>query len=201
MRTKVILLSGGLDSLCTLFLYPGQMKKCFWVNYGQKNADAEWDAVQRIANVFPDMYVTPLLAKGMFHYCKSSILRKDRIDTVKSAELPNRNTALVNVVASNLDPRMEWDIVVGAHKSGSGYVDCKPGFYKRLDKLLRYSTSGRIRCEAPGIHLTKEQLVAKAKKLGLTKTLASMTMSCYSGTDCGFCPACIQRQEVMKRLF
>lgn len=199
---KLLLLSGGLDSTC-LFWYmlsQGETFRCMWINYGQRNAAAELRSVTALCKA-NGIYLKTVDATHIFDGCHSAILESDdsKLHTVENDELPNRNAILISIAAAHCDCRTT--IVVAAHRTPAPYPDCTTQFYTRMSKAISYSTNGKIDVEAPFIRLTKFKVLKKGWEAGMTKEDIERTVSCYEGTNCGKCPACISRRESIKKLF
>lgn len=198
---KWLLLSGGLDSTVLFYqlISDNEHFECVWVDYGQKNARQEQQAVESLCQrhliVLRKIYI-PLAFEGV----KSTLLKNvEGVHTVRSAEVPNRNAVLLSVAASHCtEPTV---LLVAAHKTGSGYADATRQFYTRASKLMSWSTDGKVTVEAPFIKLTKKQLVKKAWDLALTSHDIMSTVSCYEGNECGKCPACKARKEALNGIY
>lgn len=196
---KLLLLSGGLDSAC-LFWYllsQGEQFRCMWIDYGQRNAGQELAAATRLCSA-NRISLAQVDAKYIFDGIQSSILTSSK-HTVASAELQNRNAVLISIAAAHCTERTT--IVVAAHRTSAPYADCTPQFYTRMSKAISYSTDGKVDVEAPFIRLTKYMVLCKGWDAGMSKEEIEATVSCYNGNNCGKCPACISRREILKKLF
>ena len=202
---KLLLLSGGLDSACLFWhlLSQGETFICMWIDYGQKNAHEEYVAAQKLCSDAGVLLKT-VNAISVFDGVQSAILIGCNAKvigghSVKVDELPNRNAVLISIAAAHCSCRTT--IVVAAHRTSAPYPDCTPQFYTRMSKAISYSTNGRVDVEAPFIRLTKFKVLKKGWEAGMTKEDIEATVSCYEGTNCGKCPACISRRESIKKLF
>lgn len=198
---KLLLLSGGLDSACLFWhlMSNNETFRCMWIDYGQKNAEAELKSAQKLCNdagVILSIIRVPELFKGVH----SSILKTENVThTVEKAELPNRNAVLINIAAAHCC--CKTTILVAAHKTPAPYADCTSSFYAKMSKAISYSTNGKVDVEAPFIKLTKLQVLKKGWDAGMSKEDIENTVSCYNGNNCGECPPCKSRREIMKKLF
>ena len=206
MVTDVILMSGGLDSVCLLnvLLALGKKPILMWFDYGQKNAVAEYKAVCQIANKY-SLELRSLLVPSLYMYADSSILRTGyqcnvHKHTVENSELPARNMALIAAAVANC-PQGVCEIHIGAHKTAAEYFDCTREFVEMANVLVANLTKGRVQLTADFINMTKEELVRHAVEMGMTKDDVDLSVSCYEGTGCGECPACKQRAEILKNIF
>jgi 7-cyano-7-deazaguanine synthase len=93
------------------------------------------------------------------------------------------------------------DIFVGVNAVDySGYPDCRPEFVAAFEKLANLATKAavegrRLQVHAPLIALTKAQIIAEGRRLGVDYGL---TVSCYQadadGRACGVCDSCRLRR-------
>lgn len=170
-----------------------------WIDYGQKNAQQELKAALKLCeeNRIPLKQVS---VPSIFAGVPSTILRtSEGSHTVQSAELQNRNAVLISIAAASC--RNPTTIVVAAHRTAAPYPDCTPQFYTRMAKAISYSTAGKVDVEAPFIRLTKFQVLKKGWEAGMSREDIEATVSCYEGTNCGKCPACKSRREIINKLF
>lgn len=199
-RDVVVLLSGGLDS--TVLLHEAMDIKpirlsAAWINYGQKNAGQEEKCVETLCGKY-DVHLRKYDLREVFQYSPSSILeRREGEHDVKSDELVNRNLTLISIIASNCtSPTV---LYIGAHFSPSRYPDTTEAFYKQLRTLLSLSTSDLVTIYAPFIQMTKQSIVGYAeRRLRVPREDILGSVSCYEGTGCGKCPACMEREKALR---
>ena len=93
------------------------------------------------------------------------------------------------------------DIFLGVNALDySGYPDCRPEFVAAFERLANLATKAAVegtapvRIHAPLIALTKAEIVARGRALGVDYGL---TRSCYDpspdGRACGACDSCLLR--------
>lgn len=210
-KVKTILLSGGLDSTCAAYDLMDNLEedsstlvRAVWIDYGQQNSVKELKSVQYTCSQLK-LPLQIIRAEGIFSDVDSTVLHNNgstQID-VWNAEVPHRNSILTLIASANspYQPEVEETFIVAAHKTSAPYADVTKRFYTLLNQLLKYET-GSKRVEAPYIQYTKYQLAKKGYNAGMTKTDFLKTASCYTAQgDCGKCPACLARQEVMKNIW
>lgn len=94
------------------------------------------------------------------------------------------------------------DIFIGVNAIDySGYPDCRPEYIEAFEQMANLATRAgvqgvRLRIHTPLIHLTKAEIVAMARDVGLD---FSLTWSCYDpgedGRPCGRCDSCLLRAK------
>ena len=199
---KLLLLSGGLDSTVLFYdlISRSERFECMWINYGQRNAEKELQAVRNLceSNL---IHLRVIQVPHIFEGIESTILNSlESIEhTVESDFLPNRNGVLLNIAAAHCKERTT--LLIAAHKSGSEYPDCQKVFYNRISKAIFYSTNCLVDVDAPYIKMTKKQIVKKAWDLALSISAIEQTVSCYEGNNCGKCPACIARKKALEGIY
>jgi len=101
-----------------------------------------------------------------------------------------------------------FDLFVGVNcVDYSGYPDCRPEYLQAFEALANLATragvdgAGRFRVHAPLLTMTKDQIIARGRALGVDYGL---THSCYDpapdGRACGRCDSCRLRREAFARL-
>jgi queuosine biosynthesis protein QueC len=81
--------------------------------------------------------------------------------------------------------------------SNSGYPDCRYVFIHALNKALNLAVNDIFIIHTPLMHLTKAETVNLMDELG-TLDWYKYTNTCYNGTNCGECPACLLRIKGFK---
>jgi 7-cyano-7-deazaguanine synthase len=207
----VVLLSGGIDSTTTAAIAQRQGFDVHALSfqYGQRHA-VELDAARRVAarlGIRRHVVLTiDLRAFG------GSALTGDLavpLDTpmdqigarIPPTYVPARNTIFLSFAlgwAETLDAR---DIFIGANALDySGYPDCRPEYLAAFERMANLATragvegGARLTIHAPLISLSKREIIAQGRALGIDYGLTS---SCYDpgadGSACGRCEACLLR--------
>lgn len=172
--TKVLLYSGGLDSMCARFLWNPDV--LLYINMGTKYTDAEQSRL-------PTTVQTETLDLSPWE-------RSDGI-------IPNRNLILC-AIATNYGNHIAL-----AATAGDRVLDKSTEFAEQASTLLSYLwqpqhwTSGKdIKIELPVKHLSKLQLVQQALQAGATPLELGSSWSCYTpvnNTECGACKPCCRK--------
>jgi 7-cyano-7-deazaguanine synthase len=207
--TRVVLVSGGLDSAVALKMAArDEHTISLVVDYGQKNRTelvfAEWLVKMYGSN------------RGVFVECTLPLgggLASGSIDTGRSAEqigvpgdepkayTPGRNTLLLslalNVVEreASIRPQIECrEIWIGANADDyHGYPDCRREYFDAFEAMCA-AMGKSIRVVTPFIDMTKSMVVSIGRGLGVD---FKKTSSCYLGTDCRKCDACVLRAKAL----
>jgi len=213
MPAAVVLLSGGLDSTTALAIARADGYACYalTVRYGQLHA-VELDAARRVATALGvaqhrviDLDLAPLAPSALT--TPTTAVPKDRSlaeigapGDVPSTYVPARNTVLLALALAWAESLGARDLFVGVNVlDASGYPDCRPEFIAAFQALAQVATrGGGFTVHAPLIAMTKAQIIARGRELGVDYAL---THSCYdpSGASrdlaCGRCDACQLRRK------
>ncbi len=206
----IVLLSGGLDSVTTLYLareeYPSLTALSF--DYGQrhsvelefsrKSARAAGVTDHRIAHIDSFLFAGSALTDSTINVPGNG----SNPDEIPVTYVPARNTLFLAhglALAESLDADA---IFIGANAIDySGYPDCRPEFLKAFENMATLATkrgieNRPIRILAPLINMTKGEIIRAGLKLGVDY---SLTSSCYNpsgdGKPCMVCDSCRYRAK------
>ena len=207
MKTAIVLLSGGLDSMTTLAyaVSRGYRVSCVIFDYGQRHRKEIKQAV-KIARYFHCDYKVvkiDLPWKGSALLDKKIKLPRNRRiipREIPVTYVPARNIIFLSFAASYAEGLDAQAIFIGANAIDySGYPDCRPAFYRAYQKTLKQGlktgVEGRtIKIFTPLIRKTKAQIIQLGLRL---KAPYHLTWSCYQGgrRPCGKCDSCILRAK------
>lgn len=205
----VVLLSGGLDSATTLYhaRSKGHRCRCLIVDYGQRHrreiqsaraiARAAGCPVQIVRLKFP--WGGSALTQRRISVPRHRSLRQMG-QGIPATYVPARNTIFLSLALGLAETIRAESIFIGVNfLDSSGYPDCRPNYYRAIQKAARLGTKagveGRpIRIVTPLIRKTKAQIIRLGKRLGVPYQL---TWSCYLGgkRPCGACDSCLLRAK------
>lgn len=211
-RPAVVLLSGGLDSttMLAIALEQGFAPHAMSFRYGQRHAH-EIEAARRVARHFDvrDHVIVDIDLRtfGGSALTADVAVPKDRdAGSLAGAGIPvtyvpARNTIFLSFALAWAEVLGAGDIFIGVNALDySGYPDCRPEYIAAYERMANLATragvegTAPIRIQAPLLHLTKAQIVARGLALGVDY---AMTTSCYDpdaeGRSCGHCDACVLR--------
>jgi len=207
VKSSVVLLSGGLDSMvcAAIAREQGFSVIALTIDYNQRHR-VELKAARRIAAQLAERHIVLPLDLRAFG---GSALTAD-IDVPKDGAgggipvtyVPARNTIFLSLALGLAEASGARDIFIGVNALDySGYPDCRPAFVGEFERLANLATKAgveddRFTIHAPLQHLSKAEIAREAQRLGLD---AGVSHSCYDplpdGRHCGQCDACRLRSR------
>jgi 7-cyano-7-deazaguanine synthase len=207
VKTAVVLLSGGLDSMVCAGIAreQGFSVIALTVDYNQRHR-VELEAARRIAAALADRHIVlplDLRAFGGSALTGDIAVPKDGVgEGIPVTYVPARNTIFLSISLGLAEAIGARDLFIGVNALDySGYPDCRPEFIAEFEKLANLATKAgiegdRFTIHAPLQHMTKAEIALEARRLGLD---AGMSHSCYdplpNGRHCGQCDACRLRAK------
>jgi 7-cyano-7-deazaguanine synthase len=207
MKTAVVLLSGGLDSMvcAALARESGFDVIALTIDYGQRHR-IELDSARRIAAKLADRHVVLPLDLRVFGgsaLTSDMAVPKDGVgEGIPVTYVPARNTIFLSLALGLAEGAGARDIFIGVNALDySGYPDCRPEFVAGFERLANLATKAGVEGDgftihAPLLDLTKADIAREAQRLGID---AGLSHSCYDplpdGTHCGKCDACRLRAK------
>lgn len=209
-RPAVVLLSGGLDSSTVLAIAQseGYEVSAISFRYGQRH-QMELSCAARIAEraqVARHIVVGIDLSQfgGSALTAPLPVPKHQSVEDIGSeipiTYVPARNTVFLSLALAYAESIGARDIFIGVNALDySGYPDCRPEFIRCFEELANLGTKAgasgeRFHIHAPLIELTKAEIIAWGRRLGVDY---SLTTSCYDpspgGSACGHCDACLLR--------
>lgn len=212
-KRAVILLSGGLDSATVLAIAKAEGYEPYALSfaYGQRHA-WELEAAKRVA---ASMGVAQHRVAQIDLRAFGGSALTDEIEVPKGRApeemaqgipityVPARNTIFLAFALAWAEVLGASDVFLGVNALDySGYPDCRPEFIEAFEKMANLATKAGVegrqhfRIHTPLIALTKAQIIAKGRELGVDYGLTS---SCYDpgpeGEPCGQCDSCLLREK------
>lgn len=206
MKSAIVLLSGGLDSMvcAALAREAGFKVTALTVDYGQRHR-VELDAARAVAAKLADRHIVlplDLRAFGGSALTGDIDVPKDGVgEGIPVTYVPARNTIFLSLALGLGEASGARDIYVGVNALDySGYPDCRPQFIDEFQRLANVATKAGVEGEgftihAPLLHMTKADIAREAQRLSLD---AGLSHSCYDpveGRHCGKCDACRLRAK------
>jgi len=212
MSKAIVLLSGGQDSATCAFWARQRFDEIVAVSifYGQRHA-VEVGAAKKIASMLGCEHVmlhipvvaeiggSALVSANAPIEASGGYQDSEAVGGLPTSFVPGRNALFMTLAASVAVVRGAKDIVTGVCQTDySGYPDCRREFVDAMERavsLAMPSSAGPIAIHTPLMHMNKAETVKMARGLpGCWEALAE-TVTCYHGTRCGTCPACVLRAK------
>lgn len=175
---KILLLSGGLDSVVCLAENFKDIGLCLCVDYGQ-----EHDIEIKYAKYWAELYNVAYNEIKIPKIEKSSIV-----------EYSFRNSILLSVACSIAKARNFTHVIIGCNDTDrADFVDCKHEFIETFNQI---SSMQGIKIDAPLLYKNKMEILRIAKDLNIDLNLV---WSCYMPDEnkkpCGKCLSCTTRSN------
>ncbi|MBO4805050.1 MAG: 7-cyano-7-deazaguanine synthase QueC [Paludibacteraceae bacterium] len=205
MKDSVIIVSGGMDSTVMLYEYQERIALAVSFHYGSNHNDKEIPFAKKHCEKLGIKHITIPL-QFMKEYFHSSLLEGAEAipegnyddENMKSTVVPFRNGIML-AIAAGLAENYGLKHVMMANHGGDHaiYPDCRPEFVRGMSDAITAGTYEGISLDAPYTNLTKSDIAAKGKRLGVD---FSETWSCYKGGEihCGKCGTCVERKEALR---
>jgi 7-cyano-7-deazaguanine synthase len=199
-------MSGGLDSCVTTAIANKTHEVCgLHANYGQRTQERELASFNAQSDYY-GINTRMVVDMGYHGTIGGSSLTDLNIEVpdgdpnsrgIPNTYVPFRNAHFISAATSWAEVLGAEAIFIGAvSEDSSGYPDCRPEYYERMNALIEVGTrpESRIRIETPIIHLRKHEIVRKGIELGAP---LDRSWSCYrhDGLACGSCDSCRLRQN------
>ncbi len=203
-KDSLLVLSGGMDSTTMLHDYKERIAAAVTFDYGSNHNAREIECARENCRMLGiEHIVIPL--SFMKEYFKSSLLEgADAIpeghyadDNMRSTVVPFRNGIMLSVAAGLAESRGLRHVMLANHGGDHTiYPDCRPRFVDAMSEAIRMGTFEGLTILAPYTHITKSDIAARGRKIGMDY---SLTYSCYKGGElhCGRCGTCVERREAM----
>ncbi|MEM3172411.1 MAG: 7-cyano-7-deazaguanine synthase [Candidatus Nitrosotenuis sp.] len=213
MKKAVVVLSGGLDSLCLgAYLSPKYELYGITFSYGQRAA-RELEAARDVGRTLKlkDHKIVPIDFMRSL-YSKTNVLT----DTKKnlppkfdySIVVPIRNAVFLSIAAAWAFSLKATLVAYGAHTDDQKYPDCRPAFSKKIEAALnegeidgiRLGLRSRIKIWTPYSAGISKSALLKAGHAKFGDRIFK-TWSCYANSrhHCGRCESCNNRKAAFAK--
>ena len=207
IQTAVALLSGGLDSGVALAMWldaGASVELAVTVDYGQRSAARELAVGEALAARYGvpwQRLELPWLgevAAGSALVAGGPELPRRTVDapgderSAAAVWIPARNVVLIAAAAAIAEARGAGSVLVGFNREEAAtFPDNSTDFVDRFRAVLALGTRCGVGVDSPTLTLTKVEIVAEARRLGLGP---EDFWSCYGGgrSPCGECESCVR---------
>lgn len=204
MAKVLVLLSGGMDSVTTLYAaaHEHEVVGAVSFDYGSKHNHRElplaaWHCqTLGIPHDIVDLpFVNALFSSDLLqtggevpdgHYAEANM---------KRTVVPFRNGIMLAIACGLAESRGADALVIAAHSGDHAiYPDCREPFMQAMAAAMREGTYARVELLRPFIDMEKAAIARLGAALGVDY---GKTWSCYKGGDlhCGTCGTCVERRE------
>lgn len=186
----LVLLSGGLDSTTVLWQAARKSKAvALFVDYGQRAAEAERRVSSEMAAQVWTEFVHVRLP-DVARLASSALTGNGSMQVAANTVVPGRNALLLSIGAMVAQSCGIEQVLIGCNATDeANYPDCRVNFIEQISSAFAHAYG--VSCEAPLLRLSKSEVVRLARSLGVP---IERTSSCYRGTACGECVACVVRK-------
>ena len=203
-KNSIIIFSGGMDSVTLLYDQRDYIALAVTFDYGSNHNKREAEcAAYHCKQLGIEHIIIPL--DFMHKHFKSSLLDgADAIpeghyadENMKSTVVPFRNGIMLSIACGLAESRGLTKVLIANHAGDHAiYPDCRATFISSMSEAMACGTYANVRIEAPYTGLTKGEIAAIGKYIGIDY---SKTYSCYKGGEkhCGKCGTCIERKEAL----
>lgn len=204
MKDKLIIVSGGMDSITLLHLKKEEIKLAVSFDYGQKHNKELHYALDN-CNSLGIPWISINLER-ITPYLKSGLLKggeaipeghyEDQI--MKKTVVPFRNGIMLSIAAGVAESNDCSSVLIANHAGDHAiYPDCRAPFISAMKDAMLMGTYSQVKLEAPFTFMTKRDIGLLGMSIGVD---FSRTWSCYKGGDihCGKCGTCTERKEALE---
>ena len=185
MKDCILILSGGMDSTTLLYDYKDRIAVAISFDYGSNHNAKEIPFAKKHCERLGIRHVVIPL-EFISRYFRSSLLAGD-------AAIPEGNYADENMKSTVVPFRNGIMLAIAAGIAESNDLQY---IIEAFDAATNAGTYNGVRLLSPYCNLTKGQIAARGKELGIDY---AETWSCYRGGEkhCGKCGTCVERREAL----
>jgi len=201
---KLIIISGGMDSVTLLHEKKDEIKMAVSFYYGQKHQKELMFATLNCEELNIPHQIIDITNIG--NHLKSDLLQsggeipeghyEDSI--MKQTVVPFRNGIMLSIAVGIAESNECESVLIANHAGDHAiYPDCRKEFIDAIGKASVSGTYAGIKIESPYVGMSKRDIALRGKELGIDY---SKTWSCYKGGDihCGKCGTCTERIEALE---
>lgn len=206
MKDKLIIVSGGMDSITLLYQYKDEIGMALSFAYGSNYSENElkWAKYHceklgiphKIVNLdfmkdFGSSLTSGAEAIPEGHY---------QDESMKSTVVPFRNGIMLAVATGYAEANGLSTLTLASHFGDHDiYPDCRADFSEAISKAIELGTYNGVKVFAP--YSVNKQTKSDICRIGLRLGIDyAETWSCYKGghIHCGKCGTCVERKEAFR---
>jgi 7-cyano-7-deazaguanine synthase len=191
---KVVLLSGGIDSIC--LTYGLKPDLAYTIDYGQTVAEREIYVSNYICN---KLNIEHKVIKSNCSHLGSGLLANSACSDISPSRewWPYRNQLLITLASMQSQKDSIDEMYLASVKSDNFHKDGTKEFYDIINSLLEYQEGG-LKVKCPTLQFYSHEL---ALIYNVPKHLLTIAHSCHvSNYACGKCSGCIKSLRVKYEL-
>lgn len=203
-KDSLLILSGGMDSTTMLHDYADRIALAVTFDYGSNHNAREIECARwqcerlgiELVKVNLD-FIGRLFNSSLLGGADAIPEGNYDDENMRSTVVPFRNGIMLAAAAGLAESRGLRTLMLANHGGDHAiYPDCRAGFVEAMSRAISEGTYEHITIFAPYTGLTKGQIAALGKELGVDY---GRTYSCYKGgaRHCGRCGTCRERIEAM----
>lgn len=209
LKKAVVVLSGGLDSLC-LGAYLSKQYDLYGItfSYGQR-ASRELEAAKRVGRILnlKEHKIIPIDFMKSLYGTSNVLTNTKKLLPSKfeySIVVPIRNAIFITIATAWAFSLKASLVAYGAHTNDTKYPDCRPAFSKKIESALNQGEIDGIKLGIRNKIKVWSPYSAGISKSSLIKTgyekfgnKIFQTWSCYANSKyhCGKCESCNNRRR------
>lgn len=206
-ESALVIFSGGQDSTTCLFWAKKHFKNVYAISfdYGQRHKKELECAKSICKEVGVEHEVLDL--KLLNQLAPNALTREDievsNNEAEINTEVSGRNLLFISFASIYAKNKGIKDIITGVCETDfSGYPDCRNIFIQSLNVTINLSMDDNFNIHTPLMWLDKSQVWELSDDLGYSDFVREKTLTCYNGIigdGCKVCPACILRNQGLKK--
>ena len=175
MKTALIILSGGMDSVTLLHEYKERIALAVTFDYGANHASREIPMARLHCERLGIRHIVIPL-DFMHQYFKSSLLQGGEAipeghyadENMKSTVVPFRNGIMLSIACGLAESNGLAEVMIANHAGDHAiYPDCRATFISSMSEAMAYGTYEHIKIVAPYTGISKGEIAKHGNKLGL----------------------------------
>lgn len=194
----LLLFSGGLDSVVTLFEMRDNIELLYFINYGQIGFEIEKFHVETHAERLNKTLIIEDISQ--FYKSKmSSPMFTGKIEPKSTYEIPSRNLLFISMAVAFAQTQKLGYVFTGLFTGL--HPDSTNTFIDKLNQSIRESTKNTVSIYNPFQNNNKEEII----RIGTIRhelDLGKESFTCYTSKSkkhCGKCPSCKARKDAFKK--
>lgn len=203
-KDALMVLSGGMDSVCMLHEYKDSIDLAVNFIYGSNHNMRELECARYNCRKLGIELVEIDLSFIGLNFHSSLLEGADAIpdgdydfDNMKSTVVPFRNGIMLAAAAGLAESRGLKAVMIANHAGDHAlYPDCRVAFIDAMAAAISAGTYENIELRAPYSLLSKAEIARRGAAAGVD---FSHTYSCYKGREehCGTCGTCRERRQAL----